>query len=70
MTTNHREKLDAALLRPGRTDFQVCLNNASHDQMCNLFRRFNDVPLEDTKDNRPEEFARQLPEGKISVAKL
>ena len=29
MTTNHREKLDPALLRPGRCDMQVLLNNAS-----------------------------------------
>ena len=29
MTTNHREKLDPALLRPGRCDMQVQLNNAS-----------------------------------------
>lgn len=33
MTTNHREKLDPALLRPGRCDMQVELNNASHHQM-------------------------------------
>jgi len=29
MTTNHREKLDPALLRPGRCDLQVELYNAS-----------------------------------------
>ena len=29
MTTNHKEKLDPALLRPGRCDFQVKLDNAS-----------------------------------------
>lgn len=30
MTTNHREKLDPALMRPGRADYHVKLNNASH----------------------------------------
>lgn len=30
MTTNHREKLDPALLRPGRADVHVKLNYASH----------------------------------------
>ena len=30
MTTNHIEKLDPALLRPGRTDFHAHLNNASY----------------------------------------
>lgn len=29
MTTNHREKLDDALLRPGRADVQVKLDYAS-----------------------------------------
>jgi len=29
MTTNHIEKLDAAILRPGRTDYKVELSNAS-----------------------------------------
>jgi chaperone BCS1 len=29
MTTNHKEKLDPALLRPGRCDVHVKLNNAS-----------------------------------------
>lgn len=69
MTTNHREKLDPALLRPGRTDFHAQLNNASHAQMVNLYKRFNDIPF-DSKDERAEEFARQLPEHKLSVAKL
>jgi mitochondrial chaperone BCS1 len=29
LTTNHKEKLDPALLRPGRCDLQIHLNNAS-----------------------------------------
>jgi chaperone BCS1 len=29
MTTNHKEKLDPALLRPGRTDLHFELKNAS-----------------------------------------
>lgn len=40
MTTNHREKLDPALLRPGRCDLQVEMNNASYKQMKQLFLRF------------------------------
>ena len=31
MTTNHREKLDPALLRPGRADYHAFLNYASYD---------------------------------------
>jgi mitochondrial chaperone BCS1 len=40
MTTNHREKLDAALLRPGRADMQIQLNYASEKQMKGLFKKF------------------------------
>jgi SpoVK/Ycf46/Vps4 family AAA+-type ATPase len=65
MTTNHREKLDPALLRPGRTDFEVRLDNASYNQMFKMFLRFN-PGLESLAD----EFAKQLPEGKLSMAKL
>lgn len=37
MTTNHREKLDPALLRPGRCDVQVELKNASYKQMKGMY---------------------------------
>jgi len=32
MTTNHREKLDPAILRPGRADYHVLFDNASYSQ--------------------------------------
>lgn len=65
MTTNHREKLDPALMRPGRADFHAHLNNATHEQMKQLFLKFNP-----DRHELAEEFARQLPELKISMAKL
>jgi hypothetical protein len=40
MTTNHRERLDPALIRPGRADVQVYVGNASRDQARRLFQRF------------------------------
>lgn len=40
MTTNHRERLDPALLRPGRADLHFELNNASESQMKNLLKKF------------------------------
>jgi chaperone BCS1 len=65
MTTNHKEKLDPALLRPGRTDFNANLNNASYCQMVSMFKRFNPENFD-----RAHEFAKQLPENKLSLAKL
>ena len=40
MTTNHRERLDEALIRPGRCDVQREFPNASPFQKVNLFERF------------------------------
>jgi chaperone BCS1 len=65
MTTNHKEKLDPALLRPGRCDIHVKLDNASHVQITNLFTRF--FPGEDKK---AEIFANSIPDKKFSMAKM
>jgi mitochondrial chaperone BCS1 len=40
MTTNHKEKLDPALIRPGRVDLQLCISYATPDQKKALYRRF------------------------------
>ncbi len=49
MTTNHPEKLDEALVRPGRVDMQVKFELATHDQMRELF-----VRMYSSKRDRPE----------------
>lgn len=40
MTTNHLEKLDPALIRPGRVDLNVLVDDASPTQAKTLFARF------------------------------
>lgn len=65
MTTNHREKLDPALLRPGRADVHVKLDYASYQQIVRLFLRFYPG-----SDALAQEFARKLPDKKVSMAKL
>ncbi|OBZ88790.1 Mitochondrial chaperone BCS1 [Choanephora cucurbitarum] len=42
LTTNHVEKLDPALIRPGRVDMKEYLGNASEYQIKKMFLRFYD----------------------------
>ena len=63
MTTNHIEKLDPALIRPGRCDVKVMICNASRDQMAAMFLRF--FPGRDADARR---FAGRLPPGELSMA--
>lgn len=61
MTTNHREKLDAALIRPGRIDYQVEFREASRGQIKALFFNFYQ-PLKRTGDEVELETAKQKKE--------
>ncbi|KAF2798833.1 P-loop containing nucleoside triphosphate hydrolase protein [Melanomma pulvis-pyrius CBS 109.77] len=52
MTTNHPEKLDAALIRPGRVDLQVPFTLATKDQARDIFKRMYSTE-HDTKLAKP-----------------
>lgn len=65
MTTNHTEKLDPALIRPGRCDVKVLIGNASHDQMVSIFLRF--FPANTDGAAR---FASLIPAGELSMAEI
>jgi mitochondrial chaperone BCS1 len=47
MTTNHIERLDPALIRPGRVDVKVYLGDASRGQIIRMYERF----YKDTNDS-------------------
>jgi mitochondrial chaperone BCS1 len=66
MTTNHIDRLDPALIRPGRVDRKVLLDNASSFQVKEMFRKFySEASQEDI-----EKFAAKVPDGKVSMAQL
>lgn len=64
MTTNHPEKLDPALIRPGRIDLTEPIELPNHDQRVRLFKRFY-------PDNccLAEKFAKAI-EPNVSMAEL
>lgn len=72
MTTNYREKLDKALIRPGRIDLEVPFSYAGEDIIRNLFSCLYDpsdqISSEISNNRIPElamEFTRQVPGGKF-----
>ena len=66
MTTNHLERLDPALVRPGRCDVKVELKKASKVQMSRLLKRF----FPEATDEHARAFAAFLPAGELSMAAL
>lgn len=71
MTTNHVQKLDPALIRPGRIDLSVHIGHATLPQALHLFTKFYDQ----TSDELKEEMDQRLMEifqrgGTFSMAGL
>ncbi|KAF8163467.1 BCS1 N terminal-domain-containing protein [Crassisporium funariophilum] len=58
MTTNHAERLDPALIRPGRVDIMELIDDATPEQARNLFNRF--YHGSDTPDRISEEEVEKL----------
>lgn len=69
MTSNHPERLDPALLRPGRIDYKVLVSNASEDQVQRMFTRFYQ-----DEEELCHAFSKKFVElgllGKVSTAQL
>jgi chaperone BCS1 len=65
MTTNHMERLDPALIRPGRADVKLYFGNATADQARRLFERFFADHAQFAED-----FAEQVEDRKHSMATL
>jgi chaperone BCS1 len=65
LTTNHRERLDAALIRPGRIDLEIELGRATVSQLRGLLQRFYPDDAE-----RVARFAAQYPTRALSPAQI
>lgn len=84
MTTNHRERLDEALIRPGRVDLQISFAFASKQVISDLFKNLYDVSEEDMASlymptdfpSRKEvlelaqQFSDLVPEGRFTPAEI
>jgi chaperone BCS1 len=66
MTTNHKERLDPALIRTGRADYHQYIGNASPAQMALMFKRF----FPDSTDCEAEHFAKSLPVEGTSMSQV
>jgi chaperone BCS1 len=76
MTTNHAERLDSALIRPGRVDLKELIGDTTPHQAGELFERFyaGSLPsdqLESMRAQAQEAIAREAEAGRfVSMAAL
>lgn len=76
MTTNHIERLDPALIRPGRVDLKEYLGDATSYQAHTLFTRFytgsvSDTELEALRTQLVDKLKQASQEGRrVSMAAL
>ena len=65
-TTNHREKLDPALIRPGRIDRQLEIGFANQDQIRRIFQRF----YRDVDPSLVAYFAENVPANRLTMSAI
>ncbi len=71
LTTNHPERLDPALVRPGRVDRTFHLGHATPDQARRLFAWFYTAGVEDPEiDLLSRQFAARVVGGRVCVAAI
>lgn len=66
MTTNHKDKLDSALIRPGRVDQTYYLGNASRKQIFEMYRKF----YPEYGIHKAKAFASQFTDGERNMAQI
>lgn len=68
LTTNFIERLDSALIRPGRVDMRIAFTLATKEDVEALFANF--FSSGDQASDLASQFAKRVPEGKFSIAAL
>jgi chaperone BCS1 len=66
MTTNHAEKLDPALIRPGRADVHIEFSYATQEQIIKFFIRF----FPDSSRNQAEQYAYSYTHRDVAMAEI
>jgi len=70
LTTNHRERLDPALIRNGRVDLHIEFTHAGYEQMKGLFLSFYKEASAQLADAFAKGLTELLGERKVSAAQL
>lgn len=66
MTTNYVDKLDPALIRPGRVDFRQQIGHCSREQLRKMFANF----YPDSTPEEAQEFSAAVDGGEVSAAQV